>query len=228
MRLVRLPQGRFGMGSPATDPGRDTDEKEHQVEIRRDVWMAVHEVTQEQYRKVMGRAEWDPQLDDPQMPADNISWKRAVEFCEELSRRERRTYRLPTEAEWEYACRARTTGAYGGNGVLDEMGWHRDNSGGKLHPVGSQAPNDFGLYDMHGNVFEWCRDCYDRDYPDGPVSDPTGAPFTFQRVLRGGSALTSWEYCRSARRTQRDPDTAGRGVGFRVVLDETVDSARAD
>jgi eukaryotic-like serine/threonine-protein kinase len=228
MRFVRLPHGWFVMGSRPAEAGRDSDEKEHEVEIRREVWIGIHEVTQGQYRRIMGKAEWDPQHEDPELPADNISWQLASEFCKALSRREGRTYRLPTEAEWEYACRGGTKGAYGGNGVLDEIGWHRDNSGGTLHRVGTQTQNSFGLYDMHGNVFEWCSDRYDRDYPDGPVRDPVGAPFAFQRVLRGGSAMTSWEYCRSARRTQRDPETAGRGVGLRVVLDRTIESAMSE
>jgi formylglycine-generating enzyme required for sulfatase activity len=126
------------------------------------------------------------------------------------------TYRLPTEAEWEYACRAGSAGPFAGR--LDELGWYVRNSGGRLHPVRKLKPNRWGLYDMHGNVAEWCED-YFGTYPDElrTAVDPRGAAFNVHRVIRGGSAQEDWPACRAACRAARDPRSGGRGIGFRVV-----------
>ena len=122
---------------------------------------------------------------------------------------------LPTEAQWEYACRAGTTGAYAGNGKLDDMGWYWDNSGGKTHPVGQKRANAWGIHDMHGNVWEWCQDWYG-DYPGGSVTDPTGPASGDDRVYRGGCWGDGARYCRSAYRAGYDPgDRSGR-LGFRA------------
>jgi len=146
-----------------------------------------------------------------------VHWMECDEFCRKLSSQLGQTVSLPTEAQWEYACRAGTTGAYAGD--LDEMGWYWDNSGDEIHPVGQKKPNAWGLYDMHGNVWEWCQDWYDRDYDtESPTSDPTGPNSGSYRVTRGGS----WDFdargCRSAYRGWDTPDDRGNILGFRPVL----------
>lgn len=146
-----------------------------------------------------------------------MSWEDAVEFCDRLSRATGKAYRLPTEAEWEYACRAGTTGPYAGN--LDEMGWYYGNSGIYLRPVGQKKPNGFGLYDMHGNVYEWCMDWYSKNYySHSPNADPTGPPTGSERVMRGGCwIIGDVESMRSASRRSFKPDVRNYILGFRVV-----------
>jgi formylglycine-generating enzyme required for sulfatase activity len=151
-----------------------------------------------------------------------VSWDDAVEFCRKLSELpgEKSTgyvYRLPTEAEWEYACRAGTTTEYSFGDSKSELGdyaWYDKNSGKTTHPVGGKKPNAWGLYDMHGNVFEWCHDWYG-DYPSGSVTDPTGAASGSYRVARGGSWSLYSDHCRSANRSRSTPDS--RHLGFRVL-----------
>jgi len=128
-------------------------------------------------------------------------------------------YRLPTEAEWEYACRAGTTTKYSFGDSKSELGgyaWYDENSGGRTHPVGEKKPNGWGLYDMHGNVWEWCQDWHD-DYPSGSATDPTGAASGSLRVIRGGSWFYYSDYCRSASRDRLTPDFRSDFLGFRVL-----------
>ena len=223
MRLVQLPVGEYWRGSDEQEVGRLDDEHRHLVHMRRrQRWMAITEVTQAQFLEVMGRGTWNPQRNDQLLPADNVTWREAIEFCRILSEREGKTYRLPTEAEWEYACRAGTDGVFGGN-VLDDMGWHKDLAPQRLRHVALKSANRWGLYDMHGNVAEWCSDYYHGDYPSGLVEDPECTAFSAQRNIRGGSFESDWTLCRSARRAGRDPDLAGPGIGFRVLLDDRND-----
>ncbi|MBP5320757.1 MAG: formylglycine-generating enzyme family protein, partial [Kiritimatiellae bacterium] len=147
------------------------------------------------------------------LPVEQVSWEDCQEFIAKGNKELGLEFRLPTEAEWEYACRAGTTGAYGGTGGLDEMGWYSNNSGSKTHSVGQKKPNAWGLYDMHGNVWEWCADWYD-DYPPGSVTDPTGPAFGGNRVLRGGGWCNLALHCRSAYRLR---DLPGGRYGFRLV-----------
>ena len=167
---------------------------------------------------------WSPRGEGSQYPIYYVSWIDAIEFCRKLTERERRAgrlpegykYTLPTEAQWEYTCRAGTTGKYAGNGNLEDMGWYSRNSGNSTHPVGQKTSNAWGLYDMHGNVWEWCLDWYG-DYPTGSVTDPTGPVSGSSRVLRGGYwNLSAW-YSRSAYRYY-DPLYRNFHFGFRVVL----------
>ncbi|MEO2029662.1 MAG: formylglycine-generating enzyme family protein [Fuerstiella sp.] len=159
-----------------------------------------------------------------QNPVENVSWDDAVEFCRKLSELPAEksagyVYRLPTEAEWEYACRAGTTTAYSFGDSKSELGeyaWYRKNSGDTTHPVGGKPPNAWGLYDMHGNVLEWCQDWYEY-YPSGSVTDPTGAASGPYRVYRGGSWISRSGYCRSADRYGRAPDYRFSSGGFRVL-----------
>jgi formylglycine-generating enzyme required for sulfatase activity len=226
MRLIRIPPGSFSMGSSSGSlPTRRDDERAHQVRITRPFSIAEKEVTLEQYQRVMGRYPVGSNLNpvhDTRIPVTRVSWEDATEFCRKLSQSEHRTYRLPTEAEWEYACRAGTPTEWAGDNNPDAMAWHRGNSRDLPHVTGTAGWNHWGLYDMHGNVAEWCLDNYVANYPqttNDPVvllEDPR-AP----RVIRGGSFCTWPAFVRSAARDFLSPDTRRLDVGFRVVLDES-------
>ena len=218
MTLVRLSPGQFTMGSPDNEAGRDSDETAHQVTLSRPFYISNTLVTQAQWLIVMNS---DPsRFLGYELPVDSVTWSEAVLFCERLSVLEHRVYRLPTEAEWEYACRAGTTGAYnvGDASTLTEAAWFADNSGGRTHCVGGKKPNAWGLYDMHGDVWEWCYDLYG-DYPEGSVLDPTGPTTGDRRVCRGGSWDSASIECRSAARNDLNPNQRYPTVGFRVVME---------
>jgi formylglycine-generating enzyme required for sulfatase activity/tRNA A-37 threonylcarbamoyl transferase component Bud32 len=246
MRFVGIPAGTFWMGSPDNEKGRQPDEHRHEVEITRSFYLGVCEVTQGQYEKVMGTNPSDfsatggdrgkvAGLDTRSFPVEKVSWEDAVRFCEALGnlpeeRAAGRTYRLPTEAEWEYACRggvanepvhfgkslsslqANIDGRYP-FGEADKGPYL-----GRTKEVGSYRPNAFGLYDMHGNVWEWCADWYDENYyKTGPRKDPQGPANGTHRVLRGGSWLDIGFNCLSANRFRNQPDYHYYSNGFRVV-----------
>ncbi len=205
--LVWIPAGIFTMGSPTSESGRDSDEgPQHQVTISSGFWMGKTEVTQAQWGRVMGSN--PSNLKGAKNPVEQVTWNEAKEFCGRVGGR------LPTEAEWEYACRAGTTGPYAGD--LGQMGWYVDNSGSTMHPVGQKDRNAWGLYDMHGNVFEWCEDGK-REYSSTAQTDPEG-PAGSSRVLRGGSWLYRAGDCRSATRRDDGPGLRGDDSGFRVVV----------
>jgi formylglycine-generating enzyme required for sulfatase activity len=230
IKLVLIPNGTFMMGSPIEEEGRYDNEVQHKVTISRDYYLGVTEVTQGQYEKVMGTnpSKFQKQVilnkDSSMYPVEKVSWEDAVSFCKRLSelpdeKTAGRVYRLPTEAEWEYACRAESETAFhfGGSSKLsDDFAWF-GNSNKQTHPVGQKKPNAWGLYDMHGNVFEWCGDWFN-EYPKGAVSDPTGPKEGVLRVFRGGS----WEFGaasgRSATRFFTAPFGRGDWIGFRVAL----------
>ncbi|MBP5510082.1 MAG: formylglycine-generating enzyme family protein [Kiritimatiellae bacterium] len=214
MRFRWCPAGTFTMGSPPTEEGRSYDERQHEVTLTKGFWMAETEVTQRQWKGVMGGNPSDFKGDD--RPVENVSWDDCQEFIAKVNARLPDVQmRLPTEAEWEYACRAGTGGAYGGTGNLDEMGWYYGNSGRWTHPVKQKRPNAWGLYDMHGNVWEWCADrC--GEYPSGSATDPTGPASGSLRVLRGGSWLDRASYCRSANRDWNNPGYRYGNFGFRL------------
>jgi formylglycine-generating enzyme required for sulfatase activity len=196
----------------------------NQVTLTQPFYLGIYEVTQEQYERVMG--ENPSELKAAQNPVDTVSWNDAVDFCRRLSelpeeKAAGRVYRLPTEAEWEYACRAGTTTDYSFGDDESELGdyaWYHDNSGKTTLPVGQKKANPWGLYDMHGNVWEWCQDWYADDLPEGAVTDPTGPVGGSDRVLRGGSWLHYAYYCQSALRRRRAPDYRYYYFGFRVLL----------
>ena len=183
MVLVPIPAGEFVMGSPKTESGRRNVEVQHPVTLTKPFLLGVHEVTQGQWQAVMGTTPWKGKQyvkEGDDYPATYVSWNDAVEFCRKLSEKEGLEYRLPTEAEWEYACRAGTTTAYSFGDDASELGeyaWYRENAwdaGQKYaHTVGQKKPNPWGLYDMHGNVWEWCEDRYGV-YHAGAATDPTG------------------------------------------------------
>ena len=209
------PAGSFTMGSPEDEPGRYDNETQHSVTLTRGFWMLETEVTQAMWESVMGTSirqqrdkgntSWSLDGEGSDYPIYYVSWEECRSFCEKLSEKLGLTVSLPTEAQWEYACRAGTTGAYAGD--LGEMGWYDSNSGSKTHPVGQKKPNAWGLYDMHGNVWEWCQDWYDYDYyTESPTSDPTGPNSGSLRVNRGGCWYFNAQYCRSASRDRIMPD----------------------
>jgi formylglycine-generating enzyme required for sulfatase activity/N-acetylneuraminic acid mutarotase len=217
MKFAYIPPGRFLRGTPWEKPDRQYDERPHAVRITKPFRIGVTEVTQAQWEAVMGVNRSNFRGAD--LPVEKISWREAVEFCERLSRKEARTYRLPTEAEWEYACQAGATGPFAGTGRLDDMAWYDGNSGGTTHPIGTKQPNAWGLYDTHGNVAEWCSDIYDADYPKTEAVDPVGPSEGLDRVIRGGSWAHFPLGCRSAARNSAPPSYQFRETGFRVVLE---------
>ena len=230
VKLVLIPKGTFMMGSPESEKGRYENETQHEVTISKDYYLGVYEVTQAQYEKVMGKNLSYFQgakvgNENADLPVENVSWDEAVKFCKKLSelpeeKKAGRVYRLPTEAEWEYACRAGSKTAYSfedEEGLLPEHGWFNRNSSNRTHTVGLLEPNAWGLYDMHGNVWEWCSDWYG-DYPKGAVSDPTGPKDGSFRVRRGGGWYGEAAGCRSANRSGSSPSLRSGNLGFRVAL----------
>ena len=221
--MVPIPAGSFRMGS---DAGGDDEKPVHEVTLTYSFWMGATPVTQKQLQELMGV---NPSyFEGEKNPVEQVNWRVARTYCERLTKQRSVTgtlpagyeYRLPTEAEWEYACRAGTTTEYNtGDELLPSQAlfyhdYHDDSEG--TVPVASYPPNAWGLYDMHGNVWEWCLDSY-AAYSAGALMDPfvSGGPY---RVFRGGSWFNDSGYCRSAYRSDGDPGAAYDSVGFRVVL----------
>lgn len=225
MRFAYIPPGEFTMGSPKTEAGRSADETLHQVTLTKGWHLGIHPVTQAQWKSVMG-GDSASRFKGDDLPVDEVLWNDAVTFCKKLSEKEGRRYRLPTSAEWEYACRAGTTTAFNtgdDEAALNEAGWFVGNSDSKTHPVGRKKPNAWGLYDMHGNVWQWCSDDL-RDYTRDAVTNPVGPATGNRRVLRGGDWRCSPRFCRSAKRFGSGPnfrDDVFRG--FRVALSDGAD-----
>jgi formylglycine-generating enzyme required for sulfatase activity len=230
VELVWIPPGEFLMGSPQVENGRFDDEgPRHRVTLTKGFYLSVCEITQYHWKLVM---ENNPSyFKGDFLPVECVSWDDAVEFCRRLSAREGVEYRLPTEAEWEYACRGGTASPYSfghwgsvreytrpyGQPTLDEYAWFVDNSDMKTHPVGRKRPNAFGLYDMHGNVEEWCQDWHG-DYLSEPVTDPVGPATGDGRVHRGGSWSNMDCFCRSAYRLiHNSSDWRVDDIGFRIA-----------
>ena len=254
--FVVIPTGSFAIGSPAGEPGRFDDETQHRATLTRRFALCDHSVTQAEWQAVMGSGE-SHFGGHPQCPVENVTWFDCVEFCNRLSQHERRAlaytihnpqfndghmtsatvtwnrdalgYRLPTEAEWERACRAGSTTAYHNGGcvvpdptqcaddsVLDAISWYCANSGQHTHDVAGKAPNAWGLYDMSGNVQQWCWDWF-LPFSVDPRIDPTGPSSGEAHVWRGGG----WDYnpahCRSADRGRDVPDGHFDNVGLRLA-----------
>lgn len=220
--FVWINSGNFLMGSPVSESGRQYAEVQHSVSITEGFWMCNHEVTQGEFDAVMG---FNPsfRIATPDHPVEGVDWELAARYCYQLTLRERNNgtiqsnqeFRLPTEAEWEYSARAGSTGSANGN--LSEIAWWRQNSESKSHPVKMKAPNGWGLYDMLGNVAEWCGDG-PRNYSTGGVVDPFGSAVESIRAVRGGSFLGNDLSCRLAARDSASLMRQGRDLGFRVVL----------
>ncbi len=226
MKFRFIPPGEFVMGSPPNEKGRYADEgPAHKVKITQSFWMSTHEVTNKQYHAF--RPEHNSQsyrgfsLNGANQPVVYVSWNDATAFCAWLSKVTQYTFRLPTEAEWEYACRAGTTQRfYWGNDPsiqqIEEYAWYEGNANYQTHNVGQKKPNTWGLRDMSGSVWEWCADWYGA-YPEGDQTDPKGSPSGAFHVTRSGSWSVSAEIMRSASRNRGGEDNKGSGLGFRVV-----------
>jgi formylglycine-generating enzyme required for sulfatase activity len=213
MRMVRIAPGSFLMGSPPGEPLRQDEETPRRVALTRVFRMAATEVTGRQWLGVMPGT---PNVQPGDHPVASVSWAEATEFCAELSRREGRSYRLPTEAEWEYACRAGApSGAAGAD--LASVAWYSENSEGATHPVAQKAPNAWGLHDMLGNAAEWTLDAYGPYAKDDPVRDPRGPEAGTGRVVRGGSWRSFPPALRCAARAGTPPSYQLAHVGLRVV-----------
>jgi formylglycine-generating enzyme required for sulfatase activity len=218
MKLVLIRAGKFMMGSPDSEQGRkDNEGPQHEVIITKPFYMGVTEVTQAQYEAVMVTN--PSKFRGPTNPVDSVIWAEAVEFCRRLSKRTRKTFRLPTEAEWEYACRAgsKTRFSFGDSeSALGYYAWFASNGGRMTKPVGQKKPNAWGLYDMHGNVWEWCMDWHG-PYSSGSSTDPQGAASGSLRVVRGGMwGNGTIGYLRCACRG--DPANRGDNNGFRCAM----------
>ena len=215
------------MGSPNNELGHDSDETQHRVTLTKGFYMQTTEVTQGQWKAVMGNNPSRFKNCGDDCPVERVSWVDVQEFIRKLNLRfgHGTTYSLPTEAEWEYAARAGSDTAFATGGIsvlnceydsnLDAMGWYCGNANGETQPVAQKQPNAWGLYDMHGNVEEWCQDWYG-DYPSGAVTDPTGPSSGSRRVFRSGCYYFKARYCRSARRSKLVPGIKGHTLGFRL------------
>ena len=217
IEMVWCPPGEFLMGSPEDEAYRGDDETQHRVTLTRGFWMAKTETTQGQWKRVMGGNPSDFSGED--LPVETVSWDDVQKWLEKMNEKTPLPsgwkWALPTEAQWEYACRAGTESAFAGD--LDEMAWYGENSGSTTNPVGTKQANAWGLHDMHGNVWEWCSDWYG-DYSSGSSSDPTGATTGDRRLRRGGSWSGFAQRCRSAGRSGGTPGDRYYGLGFRPAL----------
>ncbi len=217
MPFAFCPRGTFRMGSPSSERGRSSDEKQVSVTLSGDFWMAKTEVTQAQWQAVMGT---NPSNSEGfNSPVENVSWDDAQEFIRRVNGSgvipSGWKFAPPTEAQWEYACRAGEAGPYAG-GTIEQVAWYSDNSAGQTHKVGTKQANAWGLHDMHGNVWEWCADWKDDTLPGG--TDPTGASSGWGRVYRGGGWYGDAGGCRSALRGGGSPGRRDFDLGFRLAL----------
>ena len=229
MKLVYIPAGEFDMGSPLDEAKRDKDEGIHHIKLTKAFYMGRFEVTQLQYRVIMNNNR--SKFGGDNLPVENVNWYEAGRFLKKLSDKTDLKFRLPTEAEWEYACRAGTTTAFNVGETLDsdfanynaKSAYANGITGTYLKrttDVGSYPPNAFGLYDMHGNVWEWCSDRYDKNYyKKTPPIDPAGPSEGGARVIRGGAWNERAYKCRSADRNHRREKANQPHIGFRAVLE---------
>ncbi len=225
MTFALIPPGEFSMGSPAEEEWHRDDEVLHRVTLSKAFYMGTTEVTQKQWNALMDE---NPSFcTGDELPVETVTWKQAVEFCGKLSEKEGKTYRLPNEAEWEYACRAGTVTPFHTGQTIrpDEANYDgtKTYAGGpkgvfreETTEAGSFAPNAWGLHDMHGNVWEWCADWY-AAYPEGEATDPIGPDKGDRRIIRGGCWVNFPAVCRSANRGNVPPVSWNFHLGFRVV-----------
>jgi len=226
MSFRYVPAGTFLMGSPEHEPGRNDDEVPHEVTLTTDFYLQTTQVTQSQWQALMDRNPSSLQNCGPDSPVEEVSWLDCQEFINRLNALEEGTYRLPTEAEWEYAARAGTNTPFAQGDItalfcdhdptLDSLGWYCGNSDRQTHPGAQKAPNAWGLYDMQGNVYEWCQDWYG-EYPLSTDPDPLGPKSGPGRVIRGGSWFSSAKTCRSASRFSWSPQSGSHFIGFRLL-----------
>jgi formylglycine-generating enzyme required for sulfatase activity len=227
MSFAFVPAGSFQIGSTRREPGEPADETPAAITITRGFFLQTTEVTQEQWEAVMHNNPSFFSECGKTCPVERVSWDECIEFIGKLNDLEGTdSYRLPTEAEWEYACKAEKEpdGVRGTladpacfkDPYLDKTGWYCSNSGGTTHPVGEKEPNTLGIYDMHGNVYEWCQDWYG-PYPEGPASDYTGPAQGEAKVMRGGAYCYLSGHCRSSHRRRHSPNFRNKYLGFRLA-----------
>jgi formylglycine-generating enzyme required for sulfatase activity len=225
-KMIYIPPGTFMMGSPPSEKGRFDDEERHKVTLTKGFFMGVTEVTVEQWKKVMGYNPSQSKNACKNHPVDAVSWNECQTFIMKLNRLEKsRKYRLPTEAEWEYACRAGSSTAFSNGDIaqetcgrepnLEKIGWYCGNANDEIQPVAAKAPNAWGLYDMHGNAWEWCQDWY-AEYSSGPGVNPKGPAEGAFRVFRSGGWGLSARLCRSAFRDKYAPTVRCKFLGLRL------------
>jgi formylglycine-generating enzyme required for sulfatase activity len=217
MEFILIPAGTFQMGS---NYGDDDEKPIHEVTISQSFYMGKFEVTQKQWKAVMGNN--PSKVKGDELPVEQVSWNDVQEFIKKLNQKEGwNRYRLPTEAEWEYAARAESNKKWhfgDDERQLGEYAWYSANSNSQTHPVGKKKPNLFGLYDIHGNVWEWVQDLYGNDYYDNsPKTDPTGSSSGSFRVIRSGGWNGDAGYARSANRNYIIPRSRSGNIGFRLV-----------
>jgi formylglycine-generating enzyme required for sulfatase activity len=226
--IVKIPAGTFRMGSdqvihaddswtpcPSCPPRNEVERPVHLVTISEDFWMGQFDVTQKQWQNVMGNNPSGNRAAGLDAPVEQVSWKDVQFFLAKANAMQSRwTVRLPTEAEWEYAARAGSTGET--YGPLAEIAWYKGNDGRTTHPVGQKKPNGFGLYDMLGNVWQWCQDWVDT-YPSDPVIDPQGPLTGDKHPTRGGCYYCDAVHERAARRNRDLENHTSRSIGFRIV-----------
>lgn len=210
--MVWIPAGKFMMGSPESELERNAErERQHHVTLTNGFWMATTETTQEVWQALMG--DNPSKIKNNDHPVEQVSWVKAQTFITEVNKTDGK-FRLPYEAEWEYACRAGTATSYAGK--RDQMTWHRGNASASTHPVSSKIPNSWGLYDMHGNVSEMCLDWFQEDISKD-VIDPKGPETGDRKVERGGQYTGRVRHTRSAGRSSGIPSESAFFVGFRLV-----------
>jgi hypothetical protein len=225
--FIYIAPGSFLMGSSEHEPGRGSDEKQHKVTLTKGFSIQATPVTQGQWKALMGSNPSNFPQGGRNCPVEGVNWNDCQEFIKRVNKMGEYVCRLPTEAEWEYACRAGASTSFFNGEItsklfstrdpcLDAIGWYNGNSGKKTHPVAEKKPNAWGLFDMHGNVFEWCQDWYGK-YAEMPQIDPRGATFGPGCVVRGGSWSSKPQNCRSASRFYRSPNSRSNFVGFRLV-----------
>ncbi len=231
-KLNWVAPGRFRMGSPVEEAGRSNDEgPQTEVTISRGFWLGIVPLTQEEWKAIAADVSGlnaEPScFRGNRLPVEQVSWDDCQEWLQELNKLEGGRlphgfqYRLPTEAEWEFACRAGTSSRFHfgeGDDQLGDFAWYSGNSGNQIHAVGEKKPNGWGFYDMHGDVWEWCEDRYGGPLSGGSVTDPKGPVFGTTRVLRGGSWGVAPSCCRSAYRVWNRSDYRDYTMGFRIAL----------
>lgn len=232
MKMIWVEGGDFLMGCTSEQGGACESDEQNVRRVTVDgYYIGMLEVTQEQWEKVVGtsisqqrnkaNSSWSLYGVGPDYPMYYVSWDEAMEFCRLLSQKTGKTYTLPTEAQWEYAARGdkNPNGTkYSGSNMIDVVGWYKDNSGSNTHPCGTKRANSLGIYDMSGNVCEWCKDWYSSSYLSYDTNNPVGPSSGSSRVSRGGGWFSSASYCRVADRNYVSPGARGSDLGFRVVL----------